>query len=973
MDYFSRHLNALRAEIEGELLTDDLTRALYATDASPYQRLPLGVVRPSHRDDCIKLMQFALRHRIPMIPRGAGTSLAGQCVGEWLVVDMACHMNRILEMDPEQRCARVQPGVVLSYLNDALCAHGLRFAPDPSTANRCTIGGMVGNNAWGVHAVRDGTTRDSVEAIEAILSDGRLAWFGPLEEDERRQKLALSSREGEIYRTVCRTVEANLAGIRARYPGARGIPNNAGYALDVIARQKPWEPQGPPFNLAPLLCGAEGTLVLITEVTVRLVAYPKGRVMVCAHFQSLGEAMQGVELAMSASPAAVELLDRRVLELTRTNPEQSRHRFWIEGAPEAVLLIEFTGDNESRLLIQARAVIDGYRARRLGYAFPVLTGEGLDPIWDLRRAGLGLLMGMPGSRKAVSGIEDVAVRVTDLPRFTREVLDLMRSDGVQCVVYGSVSMGAVHLRPELDLRSARDLRVFETLLAQVAALIGRYGGSFSAKHGDGRLRAPFLAYTLGEEIVRLLREIKRSFDPENLLNPGKILDPPPITTDLRLFKPEETVQAIPAYFSWGETGGLLGATERCHGAGACLKSAGRGTMCPSYMATREELHSTRGRANLLRQALASPDPHKRFTSRDLYQALDLCLACKGCRSECPASVDMARLKAEFLEHYHDRHGLPWRAWILGRFADLSRLASLAPYLSNILLRQARIKQWLGLHPNRALPELAAYRFSAWFRRHEPSPLAGRWGRVILLLDPLTEFYEPGIGQAATEVLERLGYEVQSTPCLPSGRVEISQGLLRRARRTLARAVAALYPHARAGLPIVGIEPSELFTFRDEAKDLLSGGTLREQARIVAAQVLTFEEFIVREAHAGRIDEEVFDRAPRQLLLHVHCHQKSLTGLKPSVDALSLIPEASVQVIPSGCCGMAGAFGYEAEHYDLSNRIGELVLFPAIRKAPANAIIVATGMSCRHQIRAGTNVYPWHPAQVLASSLKCRVG
>ena len=417
-------------EIAGELLTDPPTRALYATDASPYQRLPLGVVRPRHRDDCIKLMQFAARHRIPLIPRGAGTSLAGQCVGEGLVVDLTHRMNRILAIDIDRRRARVQPGVVLTDLNDTLRPYGLRFAPDPSTANRCTIGGMVGNNAWGVHAVRDGTTRDSVEAIEALLSDGSPVWFGPLEEGERRQRLALPSREGEIYRTVCQLLEANLTRIRARYPGARGIPNNAGYALDVIARQQPWEPQGLPFNLAPLLCGAEGTLALITEVTVQLTTSPQSRVLICAHFHSLEEAMRGVEVAMRIAPAAVELLDRRVLELTRENPEQSRHRFWIEGAPEAVLLIEFAGDDEGQLLMQAQKLVDHYRVSVLGYAFSVLTGEEIDPVWELRRAGLGLLMGMPGSRKAVSGIEDVAVRVTDLPRFTREALELTRSQGI---------------------------------------------------------------------------------------------------------------------------------------------------------------------------------------------------------------------------------------------------------------------------------------------------------------------------------------------------------------------------------------------------------------------------------------------------------------------------------------------------------------------------------------------------------------
>ncbi|MCI0401713.1 MAG: FAD-binding protein [Gammaproteobacteria bacterium] len=963
-----RILDELRKELDGEVLTDPISRALYATDASPYQQLPIGVVRPFHRQDCVSIMRFAARHRISLIPRGAGTSLAGQCVGEGLVVDIARHLNAIVHVDVAKRLARVQPGVVLADLNDVLSARGLMFPPDPSTATRCSIGGMVGNNAWGVHAVRYGTTRDYVEAIDAVLSDGSLARFTPLDEAGLQQKLTLDTLEGGIYRTLSLLVSRNLTRINERYPSVRGIPTNAGYPLDVLANSQPADPAGPPFNLARFLCGTEGTLALACEITLRLLPLPAHCTLVCAQFHELDEALQGVGIAMQESPSAVELLDGEILELTRWNLEQRRNRFWIEGEPQAVLLTEFQGDSRVELDRRSQDLTGRYRGAGLGYAYAVLHPPDVDRVWELRRAALGLLMGMPGERKAVTGIEDTAVAVSDLPTYLREVRALMERHRIRFVTYGSVSMGMLHIRPELDLKRAQDRATYETLLSEIASKVSRFNGAVSAKHGDGRLRASLLERMFGTHIVSLLREVKLAFDPSGLLNPGKILEAPPVTEHLRATAGHGDGK-IKTNFDWRETQGFLGAAEKCNGAGNCLKSAPRGTMCPSYMVTREERHGTRGRANLFRQVLAIPHSRSGLTEDDLREVLDLCLSCKGCKSECPANVDIARMKAEFLQQYYDQKGTPWRTRFIGEFYRLSRIGSRAPRLVSRLLRHPRIKHMLGLHTRRPLPELAHQRFSSWFKRHQPDPMAGSAGALVLLDDPFTEFYEPQIGIAAVEVLERCGFKVRLSPCLSSGRVQISQGLLRRARATVREAIGELYTYAKKGLSIVGLEPSELLTFRDEAIDLLHDDAARSKGRLVAKQCLLFEEFLLAQAEAGRLDRAVFDDLPRWILLHGHCHQKALVGIQPSVDALKMIPKTSVDVIPSGCCGMAGAFGYEAEHYELSRQIGELVLFPAVREAKPGTVIVATGTSCRHQISDETGVYALHPAELIRAALR----
>jgi len=959
-------LHELDMKIEGDLLNDRLSRMLYATDASPYQQLPLAIARPRHGYDCVTIMNWADRHRIPIIPRAAGTSLAGQCVGEGLVVDCSRYMNALIDIDAPRRQARVQPGLIRDELNGALQPLGLMFAPDPSTANRCTIGGMLGNNAWGIHALRYGTTRDHVVSTRAVLSDGSVVDFGPLEPETLRRKLRLKDREGAIVRTVFELIDRHRRDILNHYPAPDGIARNAGYPLDVLARGAPWNETGAPFNPASLLCGSEGTLVLVTEIELRLVPLPRQPRLLCAHFRSLEEALQAVAVVMPERPAAVELLDRNIIDLTKTNLAQQRNRFWIEGEPEAVLLIEFHADasNADRSIETLKKQL---HQSRLGYFCRVVEQPRIDRVWSLRKAGLGLLMGMPGSHRAVTGIEDSAVAVADLPAYVRDIKAMLARYQTECVIYGPAGRGCLHFRPLLNLTLASERKKFTAILAETADLVAHYGGSLSAKHGDGRLRAPFLEQLLGSEVVELMRRVKTCFDPAGLLNPHKILDSPQPVQDLRIASspPDALVETV---FDLRRDSGLEGAAQKCNGAAVCLKRTGHGTMCPSYMASREEKDSTRGRASIFRQLLNSPNAGDLRSSDDLHEVLDLCLSCKGCRAECPANVDMARMKAEFLQHHHNRFGVPLRARIVADFDRFSRWGSLLPQFTNALLEQPWLKRRFGFHPDRPLPKLALQRFSGQRNARHSHGIPEQPADLLLVIDPFSEFYEPGIAAAAVTVLERFGHRVQISPCLSLGRVEISQGLLHRARKRITDAVEILYPFAASGRPIIGLEPSELLTLRDEAIDLIAGEVIRKKAQAVADRAMLFDEFISREQRPADCPRLAQNDLPDTLLVHGHCHQKSLVGMQPTLEVLALIPGIDVELIPSGCCGMAGAFGCVTEHYALSQQIAELTLFPAIRRAPERSLIVASGVSCRQQIAGGLGVHARHPAEILAMAL-----
>ncbi len=932
----------LGQSIAGEVLVDLASRRLYATDASIYQEIPSAVVRPKDKNDCIKIVKFAHQHHIPLIPRAAGTSIAGQCVGNGMVVDVSRYMTEILS-EVKNNTIRVQPGVILDDLNEFVSQKNLIFAQNISTSNRCMMGGMIGNNACGSHSLLYGTTRDHVIEVEAVLSDGSVARFGPL--DDLENKLKQSGLEGDIYRSIYHAIEGNTESIKKHYPHPEIIRRNTGYALDYLANHQPWHKSGKPFNLAPFLCGSEGTLVLLTEATLQLVPIPKQKLLICVHFVDLVKSMRATVAMLPHNPAAIELIDHRILECTKDNLEQRRNRFWIQGDPGAVLVIELFDDEVSVLEQRAQVLIEDLQQRGLGYAYPIIRDEQMSKVWALRKAGLGLLMGIRSEKKAVAVIEDTAVAVASLPAYVSKIQQIMANHKTPFICYGHASVGLLHLRPELDLR--QDKKTFLSIADQVADLVAEFKGSLSGEHGDGRVRGPYIKKMLGDEVYQLLIQIKQTFDPKNIFNPNKIITDRAIDQDLRFYAAKTIIKT---QFNWEKDLGLRAATEKCNGAATCRKSTG--TMCPSYMATKEEFYSTRGRANLLRQALNSQE----FASEDLKQTLDLCLSCKGCQSECPANVDMARFKAEFLYHYHSKKGIGLKTRLLRHYALMLRLGAQFPRFSNRLAKSAWLKKRLGVAKQRQLPVISSQSLKVWWKQHKNAQ-KNRNGEVILLCDIFTQYYEPQIAQAAIQFLEFNGYSIIPIFLRDSPRLLISQGLLKQAKKALGEIIEHCYDLVKkSGMKMIGLEPSELLTLRDEAIDLVDA-----QVRTLGESAKLFEEFILQELSLGNIDRRQFIYKKQELLVHVHCHQKSLVGIDSTIQALKQLPGASVTALQTGCCGMSGAFGYE--HCELSMKIGEMQLFPAIRQAPDNAVIVATGTSCRHQIADGVATTALHPAQI----------
>lgn len=973
----------LGARLEGELDCSSLARRMYSQDASIYEQRPLGVARPRHAADCVELVRAAAAGAFSLIPRAGGTSLAGQCVGPGLVVETTRYMNRILSMHPVECRARVQPGVVQDDLNDAAGAHGLMFAPDTSTSRQAGIGGMIGNNSCGAYSVLFGTTRDHVEEVEAVLADGSIATFGPLNPADLAARCRPDTAEGRIYSRLTDLVGRNRDVILAHYPKPQVRRRNTGYALDELARSRPFDPAGPEFNLVRLLCGSEGTLAFVTQALVKLVPRPSRRRLVCAHFRTVGEACRATPPVLAHNPAAVELLDGALLEATSHHRAQAANRFWVEGEPGGVLAIELWDESDEALARRVAAVVDDLRSRGLGYAFPVLEPPQMARVWALRKAGLGLLTGIPGDAKPVTAIEDTAVPPEDLEAYVADIGELMSRHGCSCVYYGHASVGLLHLRPMLSFKDARDLQTFERLCAGIVPIVKKYGGSLSGEHGDGRLRGPFLAQALSPEMYALCAEVKRIFDPQGVFNPGKIVDVPPLTSSLRT-SPSTPLPEVETVFDWGRTLGYVRAAESCNGAGNCRQSGGRGLMCPTYMATGDEAHTTRARANLLRQALTSGDEAQAWTDPDVAAAMGTCLSCKGCQTECPSGVDMARMKAEWLQKRNDLLGASRRSIVTGFFATFARAARIAPGLVSGWANSRIAKRILGIAPERAIPAYARQTLAEWasargwaaegqggivrLRSPGASDSAATEPRdIVLFNDEFTNYTEPQVGIAAVELLEAAGFRVHLTRGLESGRTQLSRGFLRAARRRVTAAVRTLEPHAAAGVPIVGLEPSAILTFRDEAPDLVPPA-LRAAALRVKGAALAFDEFVAREARDGAFGAARFGSLPAaELLFHGHCHQKAIAGTASTLAALRMIPGLKVTELGTACCGMAGAFGYEKEHHALSMRIAEQILLPAIRAKP-EAMVCAPGTSCRHQIMDGCGRRALHPAQVLWRAL-----
>jgi len=946
--------------LEGEVRFDAASRALYSTDASVYQITPLGVVVPRSVDDVVRTVEVASRHGVPLTPRGGGTSQAGQAIGAGLVLDTSKYLNRILAIDPDARTARVQPGVVLDDLNAALKPHNLRFAPDVSSASRATLGGMMANNSSGARSVLYGKTIDHVRELQVVLSDGALERLRPLSSAElhaARQGDAVAAR---AYRTIPALAGAHAAEIGRRFP--KVLRRVGGYNLDAFV-----DP-GQPVDLSRIMVGSEGTLGFVVEATVGLVPLPAAKALLTAEFDHLLDALAATPVALRHLPAAVEVMDDFILSHTRDNAalDQMR-RALVERDGSTLLCIELYADHASELPPRLEAL-----ARDLAASgYPCRTRALTDPapqarVWSLREAALGLSMAMKGDGKAVSFVEDTAVAPEHLRDYIERFAGIIDRHGTTAGIYAHASVGCLHVRPVVDMKTAEGVARFEAIATEVADLVLEYGGALSGEHGDGLVRGAFNEKMFGPELYQAFRTVKQTFDPQGLFNPGRIVDTPPITSHLRFGAGYVTPDPV-TFFDYASFGGFGRAVEMCSGVGACRKTQS-GTMCPSYMATRDEAHSTRGRANVLRLAMSGRMADTGLDDHGVHEVLDLCLECRACKSECPVGVDVGRYKSEFLAGYYERHGVPFEARAIGRIHELapwgSRFAPIANALAGSALGRRVNEALLGIDRRRQPPHWARHTLRERLGR---APSRTQTPRAVLFADTFTSHVEPEIGVAAFELLDHAGIGAALAPHVCCGRPLISKGLLADARELAARNVAALYPRASRGEAIVFVEPSCLSAVREDAPDLLSG-SMREKAHTVARQSVLFEEFLGREVADGRA-RLALRHGPSTVLLHVHCHQRAM-GLGGAATALlSRIPGATVTDLDAGCCGMAGSFGYTRGHYEVSRAIGERKLLPAARSLQPGAVLAAAGTSCRHQVAHFAGVDAVHPAVLLRSLLE----
>jgi FAD/FMN-containing dehydrogenase/Fe-S oxidoreductase len=948
---------ALRTAVTGEVRFDRVSRVLYSTDASVYQIQPLGVVVARSREDVVRVVEICRDFDCPLTLRGGGTSQTGQSIGPGIVLDTSKYLNRLLEVNVEERWARVEPGIVLDHLNAALKQHGLRFAPDISTASRATVGGMMANNSAGARSVRYGITLHHVLEQHVVLADGTRAHFRDLGAAELEQASRGETIEAAAYRTVRRLAGDHRDEIARRYP--RLLRRVGGYNLNEFV-----DP-GRPFNLARLMVGSEGTLGIVLEAKVRLVPLPKAKAVLVVEFATLLEALAATPAILEHDPSAVEVMDKFILDYTRQNAALDRsRRTFVQGDPGALLCVEFYADHADDLPPRLQALERDLAARPYGdryfHAYDLAVQA---RVWGLREAALGLSMAMKDDNKSLSFVEDTAVAPERLRDFIERFLAIVREHGTVAGVYAHASVGCLHVRPVVNLKTEAGVRTFESIANAIADLVLEFGGALSGEHGDGLVRSPFMRKMFGPALYEAFREIKRTFDPRGILNPGKIVDAGPMTANLRYGAGYRSPDPA-TYFDYSPWGGLSGAVEMCSGVGACRKTL-EGTMCPSYMATRDEAHATRGRANVLRMAIAGRLGEAGLGDDGVREVLDLCLECRACKAECPVGVDVARFKSEFLADYWQRHGTPLKARLLGHVRELSAWARLALPLANWSIGNGLVRQlnerFAGIDRRRPLPKWAKRTLASSWRG-----TAARDTSVLLFNDTFTNYYNPEVGLAAADVLAAAGMPAALAPSACCGRPLISQGLLEAARHRARWATTKLHPAVAAGKRLVFVEPSCLSAFREDIPALLRGDAQRKAQEVAAASVL-FEEFLEREIAAGRAALPLRP-GPSRVLLHGHCHQKSLGALPPAKALLERIPSAAVVDLDAGCCGMAGSFGYAKEHFEVSRQIGERKLLPAARALQDGEVLVAAGVSCRHQVHDFAGVAALHPAQLLRSLL-----
>ena len=960
-----KKLQELQGRLNGSLVYDDLHKALYATDASVYRKIPLAVAFPKDEKDLQLLIEFATQNKVTLIPRTAGTSLAGQCVGDGIVVDVSKHFTNIIAFDELNKTITVEPGVVRDELNLFLKPFELFFGPNTSTSNRCMIGGMVGNNSSGSTSIRYGVTRDKVLQIDGVLSDGSLVCFKELTSKEFKLKTHEQSLEGKIYASIYNELsqEQVQQEIKSQFPKPSIHRRNTGYAVDELLASDLFGGLEATINIAKLLSGSEGTLVFSTAITLQLdIVQPKESVIVASHFKSIKESLKATVLAMNHELFACELMDKVILDCTKNNREHSKNRFFIQGDPEAILMFEVSANSIEEAQNKADKLIADLDNNNFGYHHPKIIGEDIKRMFDLRKAGLGLLGNIIGDKKAVACIEDTAVDLNDLPNYIEEFTKIMDKYQQKAVYYAHAGAGELHLRPILNLKKSEDVSLFRKITTETAQLVKKYGGSFSGEHGDGIVRAEFIPLMIGETNYQLLRRIKKTFDPNNIFNQGKITDAFPMDKSLR-YDIDRNEPEIKTIQDFSDNQGILKLAEKCNGSGDCRKPASAGgAMCPSYRATKDEKDTTRARANTLREFLTNSEQANKFNHQELKEVFDLCLSCKACASECPSNVDVAALKSEFLYQYQEENGYSFRNTMFANNVKYNKIGSLVPGLTNLVLNTYLTKSIMGISLKRSIPKLTPKTLKAWYKKQTHS---SSQKIVYVFCDEFTNFYDAEIGKDTISVLKRLGYNPTFINHPESGRSFISKGFLKEAKALANENVSIFKELITEETPLVGIEPSAILTFRDEyirlADDVNS-------ATVISKNTFTIEEFILKEFESGNIRTNQFSAEEKLVKIHGHCHQKALSSTHATFSILNIPKNYKPTIMNTGCCGMAGSFGYEKEHYKVSMQVGEDTLFPKIRNTSKNIEIVAAGTSCRHQIYDGTKRIAKHPITVLREAL-----
>ena len=945
-------INQLKQAIRGGVLTDDYSLGLYATDASVYQITPVVIVMPLDEIDVLTALKIARAHQVTILPRGGGTSLAGQTVGKSMILDFSKYMQHLLELNVEERWVRVQPGMVRDVLNDQLSQYGLHFAPDPATSSRANVGGMVGNNSSGTKSILYGKTVDHILEAKVALADGTLMHLKALNPEEYAQKASQNTREAEIYKGFKQIIDDNREEIIRRFP--KVMRRVGGYNLDEFVHTDQW-------NLAKLITGSEGTLATTLEVKLNLEPLPAHKSVCVIHFSELLEAIRAVTPILNYQPAAIEILDSTVVELSRKNLTTQRSCHFIEGHPAAILIVEFYGDTPEEVTARPQQMIAHLKSLGIGYAYPhFLEGKEYEDVWIIRKKGLGLMLGIKGERKPLPFIEDAGIPTSVLPEYIDRVLRICAKHQTQVSMYAHASVGVIHVRPILDLRQGEDIERFKKIADETFALVQEYGGSWSGEHGDGLVRSPFNERFFGQQIYQALKAVKQLFDPENLMNPGKIVEAPPMDQNLRYGAayhdaPVETV------FQYRKDDSFGAAVHMCTGVGECRKLLG-GTMCPSFKATRDEEHTTRGRANALRLAMSGQLNGEGLSSQRLHQVLDLCLSCKACKSECPSNVDMAKLKSEVLQQYYDKHGPSLRDKMIKNSskaaAQLSgKMAGMINAIQQTALFRHMLEKTAGFDARRTLPSYAREPFHQWYAKNHQPP-SDNAEKIVLFADTYLNYHEPHIGRAAYELLSACGNEVLLAYVGCCQRPKISHGFLREAKQEGTATVQKLDHYLQKGLTVVVCEPSCASALTDDLPDLIEDAALAQR---LEKQVMMIDKFLEKALQEGQIPSTISSKV-QDILIHGHCHQKALYGTAGMKSMLTKAG-AKVQEIDSGCCGMAGSFGYEKEHYALSQKIGESILFPAVNASGPDTTIVACGFSCRHQIEHFTGKKAKHWVEV----------